>query len=81
MLATQLRRITRRDVGLALWDNEDTVAGYMHCEKVDPTLDCGGTYVDALGSSITGCVPLHPCMLNSTYGDEDDPLSLGLELG
>ena len=88
LLATQPRRIIRKDVGHHVWNGEVGPSADVYCESVDPdhgcTLDNGGEHAKRLQEEVS-CIEHeitspthHPCMHD---GEEDDPLNLGYELG
>ena len=80
MLNTLPRRITRRDVGLDIWNSDDLPSADVYCESMDADLASDG-HSDCTAILQERCVTLPPNSFNDLYGEEDDPLGLGCGLG
>ena len=80
MLSTLPRRLTRKDVGLDMWNSDDLPSASAHCESVD-TDHAGNSHRDDNTALFERCVTLPPNCLDDWYREEDDPLGLGCSLG
>ena len=76
MLCTLPRRITRRDVGLDIWNDDQLPSVDMLCEHSDTAL-AGDEHRVVDIEQHDWCVPLPIQSLVESHGEEEDPLGHG----
>ena len=80
MLSTLPRRITRRDVGLDIWNSDGLPSTNAYCESMDADF-ASERHSGCTATLHERCVALPPNQFIDVYGEEDDPLGLGNCLG
>ena len=76
MLSTLPRRITRRDVGLDIWNDDQLPSVDSLCESSDTVLACDEHHAVDMEQH-DWCVPLPIQQLDGYHGEEEDPLGHG----